>query len=315
MKQPDPMSILSRRGFVAAALGAVPALEAARPKGVLVDTHIHLFEPERFPYHANATYRPPAEPLDKYLRFVAGSRIDHAVIVHPEPYQDDHRYLEYCFQNEPRPGFFKGTCLFDPVAAQTPRRMEALVKKHKDRIVALRIHVNREAGRPPTVTGAIRDRDLKAPAMKDTWRAAHEFGLAIQMHFIPVHAPGIGELAAAFPLTAVILDHIGRAGQGTPAQFEQVLALARLPRVYLKFSGVTYSSRQDYPHDDAQPLVRRAAEAFGANRILWGGLGMNLAEFDRRVALLDRMFAFLPEVDRARIRGENAVRLFGFRAL
>ncbi len=22
--------------------------------------------------------------------------VDHAVVVHPEPYQDDHRYLEHC---------------------------------------------------------------------------------------------------------------------------------------------------------------------------------------------------------------------------
>jgi len=38
-----------------------------RPSGLLIDTHIHLFDPERFPYAPNATYKPPAQPLDREL--------------------------------------------------------------------------------------------------------------------------------------------------------------------------------------------------------------------------------------------------------
>ena len=139
---------LARREFLsciasAAALGAV-----VRPAGILIDTHIHLFaeDQERFPYHANATYRPPAADLEDYKVFVRESKIDHAVIVHPEPYQDDHRYLEYCFAHEPSPGFFKGTCLFDPIAEETPARMEELVRENPGRIVALRIHEMRGRG-------------------------------------------------------------------------------------------------------------------------------------------------------------------------
>ncbi|MEK7408208.1 MAG: amidohydrolase family protein [Acidobacteriota bacterium] len=296
----------SRREWLLASAGGL----AARPKGVLVDTHIHLFDPKRFPYHPNATYRPPAQTLEDYVKFVAEARIDHSIIVHPEPYQDDHSYLEYCFAHEPRRGFFKGTCLFDPVAAETPARMEALTKKLPGRIVTLRIHVNRDPKAPPTTSGAIRDRDLRAPAMKDTWRKAGSLGLAIQMHFIPYYAPQIFALASEFRDVAVILDHLARAGQGTEAEYGEVLKLAKLPRVYMKYSAVRYSSKQDYPHRDARPLVRRVFDAFGPERIIWGGLGMSMADFEKQAALLDQMFEFASEADRARIRGGNAVRLF-----
>ncbi|MCI0433885.1 MAG: amidohydrolase family protein [Gemmatimonadetes bacterium] len=281
---------------------------------MLIDTHIHLFaaDQRRFPYHRNATYKPPAQTVEDYARFAREAKIDHAVVVHPEPYQDDHSYLEYCFEHEPSRGFFKGTCLFDPIAPDTPSRMEALVKKHPGRIVALRIHVNREEGRPATTSGPIRDRDLRHPAMKQTWRAAHALGLAIQMHFIPLHAPQIGELAAEFRDTPVILDHLARSGQGTPAQYDEVLKLARLPRVVMKFSGVRYSSKQEWPHADAKPLVRRTFDAFGADRIVWGGLGHSLADFEKSATLVDRMFDFAPEADRVKIRGENARKLFHF---
>ena len=75
------------------------AAAVTRPKGIVIDTHIHLFEPGRFPYHASAVYKPAALPLDAYSLFVKEAGIGHTIIVHPEPYQDDHRYLEYCFAN------------------------------------------------------------------------------------------------------------------------------------------------------------------------------------------------------------------------
>jgi predicted TIM-barrel fold metal-dependent hydrolase len=301
--------LLSRREWVAGALG-IAALGASRPKGVLVDSHVHLFDPKQVPYHKSATYKPPAAPLESYLQFVKEAGIDHTIIVHPEPYQDDHRYLEYCFEHEPSRGFFKGTCLFDPIAPDTPARMQALVKKLPNRIVALRIHENRIEGKPATTGGPIRDRDMRHPAMKQTWQAAHSLGLAIQMHFIPRFAPQIGELAAQFRDMPVILDHLARAGQGTPAEYEQVLKLAEYPRVYMKYSGVGYSSKQKYPFTDAKPIIRKAFDAFGAGRILWGGLGMNMPDFEKASALLDLMFDYAPESDRAKIRGGNAMALF-----
>ena len=300
---------LSRRSLLAGSLAA-PAL--AQPKGPLVDTHIHLFadDQRRFPYHPNATYRPPAAPLDPYKAFVRESGIAHTVIVHPEPYQDDHRYLEYCFANEPSKLFFKGTCLFDPIDPASRDRMEALVRKNAGRIVALRIHVNRERGAAPATGGPIRDRDLKHPQMKATWRRVHQLGLAIQMHIIPVHAPEVHALAAEFGGVKVIIDHLARSGFGTPAEYAQVLEMGRLPNVIMKYSAVRYSSREEYPYRDVRALVRQTYDAFGPDRMIWGGLGKSMEEFRQQAALFEEMFAFASEADKAKIRGGNAMRLF-----
>lgn len=294
---------LSRRRFLAT-LAITPTL-SARSQGSLIDTHIHLFatDQKKFPYHRNAVYKPPPSTLENYVAFIKQATIDGAVVVHPEPYQDDHTYLEYCFANEPSPGFFRGTCLFDPIASDTPEKMKALVLRNRGRIIALRIHVNRQAGVPPTTSGAIRDRDLRHPAMKTTWRAAHDLGLAIQMHMIPLHAPEVAALASEFRDTTVIIDHLSRAGQGTPEQYSKVLELAKFPRVIMKFSGVRYSSKQEYPYLDAQPLVQRTFQAFGPDRMIWGGLGMNMADFKKNIEMFNTMFAFASAADRAKISG------------
>src|SRR6266851_2678285 len=143
---------LSRREWLLGAAG----IAAARPKGVLVDSHVHLFDPQRVPYHPAATYRPPAAPLEAYVQFVREAGIDHTIIVHPEPYQDDHRYLEYCFEHEPSRGFFKGTCLFDPISPDTPARMQALVKKLPDRIVPTPGGGGRGRAAPPAAAPRLR---------------------------------------------------------------------------------------------------------------------------------------------------------------
>jgi predicted TIM-barrel fold metal-dependent hydrolase len=288
---------------------------SSRPQGTLIETHVHLFadDPVRFPYN-NAVYKPRKAPVEEYIKFAREAEINHAIIVHPEPYQDDHRYLEYCLAHEPSPGFFKGTCLFDPIDPETPKRMQALVRKNPGRIVALRIHVVHAAGTPFTTTGLIRDRNLRDPQMAVTWRAAHELGLAIQIQCIPHYAVPIGELATRFPDTSIILDHLARPGQGTAEEYDQVIKLAELPRVYMKFSltGVASASKEPFPHSDAKPLVRRVYNAFGADRIVWGELGGNMAEFQRAVQLFDLMFDFAPEPERRKIRGLTAQKLFAF---
>mgnify|MGYP005854879989 CR=1 FL=1 len=141
-------------------------------------------------------------------------------------------------------------------------------------------------------------------------RAAGALGLAIQFHMIPVHAPRVRALAEAFVETPFLIDHLARSGFGTPAEFAQVLEMAALPNVHMKFSGVRYSSREDYPHRDVRALVRQVYDAFGPYRIIWGGVGKDLEEFQRQRELLDECFHFATEADRARIRGGNAMRLF-----
>ena len=283
-------------GFTAPA-GAL--LAAAAP--ATIETHIHLFDPARFPYAPDAPYKPPAYTLEDHVKLVEAVGLTHSIIVHPEPYQDDHRYLEYCFAHEPRPGYFKGTCLFDPLREDTPGRMRILAERWPKRIVALRIH---EMSRTPETGGPIRNRDMKDPRMLSCWQAVASLEIAVQMHFIPAQAPHIRALAARFPETTVILDHMGRPGQGTEKEYEEVLKLAELPRVILK-----YSNWREY-NGNLGRLTRRLYDTFGPQRMIWGTLGNTPAEYRKRAARFEELLAFASSADRASIRSGNAQRLF-----
>ena len=94
------------QGGIATALAATARSRAAvgleEPRAPRIDTHLHCCagkEDARFPYHERAPYKPdPAAPPEHLLSCMRAAEVDYAVVVHPEPYQDDHRYLEHCLQ-------------------------------------------------------------------------------------------------------------------------------------------------------------------------------------------------------------------------
>lgn len=295
---------LKRRSFLglcAAGTSAIRASGAASGAEPIIDSHVHLFLPG-FPF-SKASYQPATHPLSEYLSFLKQSPIEHVVVVHPEPYQDDHHILEFIFRNEPSRGFFKATCLFDPIDPRTPARMEALSRQHPNRIVAIRIHEVHKPGTPSTTTGAIKDRDLKDPGVRNVFRKARELKMAIQFHLIPHYAAQVNELAGEFPEVPVLLDHLGRIPEGTPAEAGEVLALAKRPNVYMKYLG-------SYAGDAA--LARRCYDAFGPDHMMCGYVGLNGEEFRKWSDGFDRAFGGLPAGDRGKLRVYTAKRVFGW---
>ncbi len=206
---------LTRRKILAGAAAACPLTlrSASRLNEPIIDSHVHLFLPE-FAYHPKASYRPPAHPLSEYLAFLETEPIEHVLVVHPEPYQDDHRILELIFRREPSPLFFKATCLFDPIDPATPQRIAALSRQHPGRIAGIRIHEVHKPGTPPSTGGPIKDRDLRNPGINNVFRQAQLLKMVVQFHFIPHYAPEISELAREFPSVPVVLDHLARAKVG-----------------------------------------------------------------------------------------------------
>jgi predicted TIM-barrel fold metal-dependent hydrolase len=302
------MRHISRRAFLGTAVAVAAPLEA-QPKRYLVDsTHLFSDDQQHFPYHKNATYRPPPKTVEAYSKFAREAGITHTVIIHSEVYQDDHRYLRYALEHEPSAGFFKSTCLFDPIDPKTPERIEQLVKSLPGRIVAIRIHEFHKAGTPPTTTGPMRDRDLRSAGMKNTWRKMHDLGLAIEMQSIPCYAQQVRALALEFPRMPVQIDHFGLPGYGDAAEYEDVIALAKLPRVYMRVEGLAKPGW----YGSANKLARRIYDAFGPDRLIWENYGGSAARAKESLAAIDDIFGFASEDDRGKIRGLNAAKLFGF---
>jgi predicted TIM-barrel fold metal-dependent hydrolase len=300
---------VQRRRFLQAAAFSllVPSgrSRAADRSTPVIDTHLHCFagkDDPRFPYHPDGPYRPaePATP-EHLLRCMAEAGVDHAVVVHPEPYQDDHRYLEHCLGVGGDK--LKGTCLFFADRPGSLDRMTALLKKHEGRIVAARIHAYAPDRLPP----------FGKPELRSFWKHVGDLGLAVQLHFEPRYAPGFEPLIEEFSRTTVIVDHLGRPFQGTPEEYRVVLGWARLPNTVMKLSSLP--EKGQYPHRDVGPVIEDLVGRFGPDRLIYGGgFGAGATGASYR-AYRERVLSYLAGLtagDQAKVLGGTAARVFGF---
>jgi predicted TIM-barrel fold metal-dependent hydrolase len=304
----DATPTLTRRHLLAltgAALLPACMTSRAEPTPMIVDTHVHCFaEPTdaRFPVHPRGTYHPTAAATPEHLlACLDGAGIARAILVHAEPYQDDHRWLEHCLTVTR--GRTKGTYLFFADDPGAPAALTALAKRAP--LVAARVHAYAPERLPP----------FSAPGMRALWRAAADAGLAMQLHFEPRWAPGFAPLIDEFRSTTVIIDHLGRPSQGTPDEHQVVVRWADKPNTIVKVSAL--SEVTQYPHRDQGPAIRALTAAYGAGRMIWGGSFAATSTPASTAADIDRArraLAHLSRADQDQILGGTAARVFGFSA-
>lgn len=295
---------MNRRRFLgssAAALAAVAAKPAS--KAPVIDAHVHCFagkDDRRFPYHEKAPYQPDdAATPQALLEAMDAAGVAGAVIVHPEPYQDDHHYLEYCLKVDPKR--LKGTCLFFADRPDAPAKLKELAGRCG--VVALRIHAYAPERLPP----------FGKPSLRALWKQATELGLALQLHFEPRYAGGFQPLLDDFPDAVVLIDHLGRPFQGSPEEHARVLQWAKRKNTYLKLSSIP--SPKVYPHRDPTPVVKQLVDAYGPERLIYGGgwgAGVSGREYRAARQRVASFLGDLTEAQRAQVLGGNAARLFKF---
>lgn len=270
---------------------------------MIVEWNAHMFssDTKRFPFHPQAAYTPRGErlsedPLKAYLERMARAGIDRAVLVHPEPYGDDHRLILDCLTREPER--IKGTCLFYPRDPDAVTKLTRLVRAHP-RIVAVRFHAHRgKEGYLDTFDDA---------GVRALWRAAADLGLVVELHIGPNYARQVAARIDEFPQVPVLIDHMAEPQFGTVDEYEDVLALERYSNVTMKMSGLPHFAKEPEPYLDTKPLVVRVADTFGPDRMAWSSSSLTGTP-----DLVDILLDHWSDAERAKVKGSNLARLAGF---
>lgn len=266
---------------------------------MIVEWNRHMFstDHERYPFHPRRLYTPEADwqkpdPLGHYLAEMEELGIDYGVLVHPEPYGDDHSMVLDCLEREP--DRFLGTSLFFPRDEDAPAKLKALVRR-QPRIISTRFHT---PGYTDHYLSSFQEDGVKA-----LWKTAGDLGLIVELHL----APGFGKETAAmireFPDFTILLDHLAEPGMGNAVDYVDILRLAEHDNVYMKLSGMGHVSSQPPLYEDLKPFTRTVVEAFGPDRLVWGG---------GAPAIVDVHMADYSAADRAKVKGENLFNLLPF---
>ncbi len=263
---------------------------------MIIEWNVHIFSADtaRYPFHPRAVYTPnpanlAADPLADYLVHMAAEGIDRAILVHPEPYGDDHRLVLDCLDREPQR--FLGTSLFYPRDADAPDKLTDLVQR-QPKIISTRFHAHR--GKQ-----AYFER-FDEPGVIALWERASQLGLVIELHIGPDYGAQAAALIARFPNTPVLIDHLAEPHMGNGVEFAEILALANFDNVYMKLSGLNHFATDAPLYLSARNFTRLVLDAFGPDRMVWGS---------GTPGIVDAHLAHLSEAERAKVKGENLAAL------
>ena len=266
---------------------------------MIIEWNTHIFSPDlqRYPFHQDAAYRPdvsnkPTDPLGAYLERMEQERIDRAVLVHPEPYGDDHRLILECLEREPQ--LLKGTCLFYPKDSDAPRKMEELIAQ-QPRIIAARIHAHR--GKEMYLDS------FASPEVRALWEKALDLGLIIELHIGPNYARQVAEMLRAYPESTVLIDHLAEPHLGNAVEYADVLSLADFENVYMKLSGLNHFATDEPLYLSVRPFTRKVIEAFSPDRMVWGS---------GTPKIVDAHMEGYTETDKMKVKGDNLAKLLRF---
>jgi predicted TIM-barrel fold metal-dependent hydrolase len=157
----------------------------------------------------------------------------------------------------------------------------------------------------------------QTPTFRRNLAAIGARGWAFDICVLARQLPIALDLARACPDQPLVLDHCGVpdiAGGGFEGWAKGITALAALPHVHLKLSGITaYCAPGTASQATLQPWVDHVLQAFGPARMVWGGdwpvvnLGTGLPDW---IGLTRALLAGLSPSEQAQIGHATARRVY-----
>jgi predicted TIM-barrel fold metal-dependent hydrolase len=269
----------------------------------MIDSHVHVFDPLRFPYRTDTFYAPTGQELGTPARLrsvLDAHEVEHALLVGPNSgYGEDNR------------------CLLDALDAGAGRyRGMAVVGNATTRGELAEL---RAAG---VVGITINAAQLGVEYYADAAGLLADLAALNMIADVQVVDDQLVELAPVLDRAGVrvLVDHCGRpdpgAGLDAPG-FRELMRWGRCGRAVVKLSGCVKVSRAPYPHRDLLPYVEALVGEFGPDRCVWGSDWpfLRMPERIDYAPLLSLLAVQVPDDhDRRRILWDTPAREFGFPA-
>jgi predicted TIM-barrel fold metal-dependent hydrolase len=271
------------------------------PTSLRIDCHVHILDPQRFPYVPDTAYAPAGAEIA--TREQLGHVLDyhgvaHALIVGPNS--------GYGFDNR---------CLLDALAHGAGRYKGIAVVRNDatlDELRALKTAGVVGVALNPALLGVAAYLDA-APLLANL----RELDLWVQ---VQVRDEQLIELRPLLEASGakLLIDHCGRpnvAAGLNQAGFQALLAMASTGRTVVKLSGYAKICAQPYPYEDMRPFVQALLATYTPQALVWASdwpflRAPERLDYGPQLALLERWVPHAPA--RQAILWDTPVRIFGF---
>lgn len=268
------------------------------------DCHLHVFDPQRFPYDPQAAYRPGGHETataEQLIEVLDAHGVAHALVVTPTSgYGADNRAAEDAIRSFP--ARLRGIAVVPPDVPEAELARLRAAGFSGARVDLLAHGTHHLAGSARRLVGLLR-----------------EAGMVLQLHIEGAQVEAVAPFLRAEAGT-VVFDHMGRpeAGQGLDQPgFRALLGLADLDRAAVKLSGPFRFGGAAYPWGFGDAFAEAVLAAYGPERCVWGS-DWPFVQMQRRMdygPCLAALTRWVPdEAARRTILCDTPRRLFGFGA-
>jgi predicted TIM-barrel fold metal-dependent hydrolase len=229
------------------------------------------------------------------LKEMDAAGVDRAVIVPPTWAGDSNLWaLDVAAKY---PNRFAVVGRFDVKAPDAPHQLEGWLKQPRMLGVRMSFHVK------PFIDW------LDDGSLDWFWAACERCAIPV-MALVPGMAGKIRPVVGRHPDLRVLIPHLGcnldSRGAAAFAGLDDLLELARYPKVVVNVSSVPCFSNEKYPFRDTHSFIRRIYDAFGPRRMLWGAdLSRLVGAYGDCLAQFQEGLDFLSAEDKEWILGRS----------
>ena len=282
------------------------------PDFPIIDTHLHIWDPDRLTYSAFAGHPLFGRPyhIEDYARDCGDVEVEAMVFLEcyadftPEggQYLQEIEFVEDEAKRDPR---IKGIVPMAPL--EWGRRVEPLlaemVEKH------------------PTVKGIRRivefDDDPRALTLSDSFiegvNCLEKFGFHFEINVNHTQMDIVREFVNHIPNVPMILDHCGKPGiaEGALSQYRSdIKELAAHPNLWIKLSDLPVEAdHENWTEADLAPYIEATFETFGVDRVIYAGdypICLQATTLPRWVEVLDKALSHFSQTDLRKFYAGNA---------
>ncbi|GAB2179281.1 amidohydrolase family protein [Dongia sp. agr-C8] len=270
----------------------------------IIDTHLHLVYRDRFSYPWLADVPPLNRDftLETYRPQAEAAGISQSIHMEVDVAEAD-QLLETDFVTALGGSVVAAVSSCRPENLDFPAQLEKLAQNPKVKGLRRILHTSP-------------DELSQAPLFTENLKRLAAHRLSFDLCVLARQLPQASRIARACPEVQFILDHCG-----VPAVKDRTLdpwradikALAALPNVAAKISGVVAYADPNWTVDDLRPFVEHVIESFGWDRVVWGSdwpVCTLTADLGRWVDATRAIIAGESESHQAKLLDGNARRIY-----
>ncbi len=266
----------------------------------MIDTHVHLW---RIGANGHSWPTPDLDAIhrdflmDDWRALPGAAAVEGVVLVQSQPDARDTEWLLEVASREPQVLTVTGWVDVDaPDAVATVERLSRAPKLH-----ALR----------PMVQDLAADW-YDAPARDPMWAAMARAGLVLEALVRPRHLASLARLARRHPALTIVIDHGAKPVLGDlTAWHKDMAALAALPQVRCKLSGLLTERGASDPPEAIAPAAAALVALFAPDRLMWGSDWPVLALAGDYAGWQAQALALVPAEHHAAVFGGTARATYG----